>query len=272
MTERVLLPINVVPSEYDIKLTPNFKDFTFSGNEDVKLKVVSPTDKIVLHSLDVKINGGKVLREGKAVASVSDVAYEKETERATLTLDAKLDAGDVVLQLEFVGELNDKMAGFYRSKYTTDDGEERYAATTQFEPTDARRAFPCWDEPALKAKFSITLTVPKDRLALSNMPGKVVSSDDSTQTYAFEQTPIMSTYLVAFVVGEFDYVETTTKKNVLMRVYTPVGKKEQGQFALDCGAKILDYYDDYFGVAYPLPKLDMIAIAEIGRASCRERV
>ena len=188
----------------------------------MKLKVVSPTDKIVLHSLDVKINGGKVLREGKAVASVSDVAYEKETERATLTLDAKLDAGDVVLQLEFVGELNDKMAGFYRSKYTTDDGEERYAATTQFEPTDARRAFPCWDEPALKAKFSITLTVPKDRLALSNMPGKVVSSDDSTQTYAFEQTPIMSTYLVAFVVGEFDYVETTTKKNGNMCADTSV--------------------------------------------------
>lgn len=131
------------------------------------------------------------------------------------------------------------------------------------EATDARRAFPCWDEPAIKATFDITLVVPKDRVALSNMP--VVSEEnlgDNLRSVRFDRTPIMSTYLVAAVVGEYDFVEGTSSDGVLVRVYTPVGKNEQGLFALDVATKVLPYYKEYFNIAYPLPKMDLIAIAD----------
>lgn len=131
------------------------------------------------------------------------------------------------------------------------------------EATDARRCFPCWDEPAIKATFDITLVVPKDRVALSNMPAVSEKSiGENLREIRFDTTPIMSTYLVAAVVGEYDYVEAKSKDGVLVRVYTPVGKKEQGLFALDVATKVLPYYKEYFNIAYPLPKMDLIAIGD----------
>lgn len=188
-----------------------------------------------------------------------------EQETVTFVFDAPLPVGNASLHVEFSGEINDKMKGFYRSKYTTASGEERHAGVTQFEATDARRCFPCWDEPAIKATFEIVLVVPKDRTALSNMPvisDIIVASDASLRTVTFDTTPIMSTYLVAVVVGEYDYVEDTSSDGVTVRVYTPVGKKEQGRFALDVATKVLPYYNDYFNIAYPLPKMDLIAISD----------
>lgn len=154
------------------------------------------------------------------------------------------------------------MKGFYRSKYVNEKNEEVFAAVTQFEPTDARRCFPCWDEPAVKATFDITLKVPSKLVALSNMPLKNHSKAGCLEVYEFETTPIMSTYLVAVVVGEFDYIEDKSSDGVLVRVYTPPGKKEQGRFALEVATKVLPYYKDYFNIAYPLPKMDLIAIAD----------
>ncbi|PIO38912.1 hypothetical protein AB205_0151840 [Aquarana catesbeiana] len=174
-------------------------------------------------------------------------------------------SGTGMLKIDFVGELNDKMKGFYRSKYNTASGEVRYAAVTQFEATDARRAFPCWDEPAIKATFDVILIVPKDRVALSNMnliERKAYPDDNNLVEVKFARTPTMSTYLVAFVVGEYDFVEARSSDGVLVRVYTPVGKAEQGKFALEVAAKTLPFYKDYFNVPYPLPKIDLIAIAD----------
>lgn len=172
----------------------------------------------------------------------------------------------VTLRLTFTGELNDKLAGFYRSAYPAPDGsgETRHLAVTQFEPTDARRCFPCWDEPALKATFGMTLTVPEDRVALSNMPEKTVVGDAAakTKTVTFETTPVMSTYLLAFCVGEFDCIEDTTPEGVTVRCWTPVGKKEQGRFALDTAVGSLSFFGDYFDNAYPLPKMDMVAVPD----------
>eukprot|EP01113_Clastostelium_recurvatum_P035977 TRINITY_DN5071_c0_g1_i1.p1 TRINITY_DN5071_c0_g1~~TRINITY_DN5071_c0_g1_i1.p1 ORF type:complete len:860 (-),score=219.67 TRINITY_DN5071_c0_g1_i1:867-3155(-) len=167
-----------------------------------------------------------------------------------------------MLHVSFECELANDMAGFYRSKYIV-DGEERWMATTQFEATDARKAFPCWDEPAVKAIFEITLVVPTNRVALSNMdPVAEAPFGEGKKKIAFAPSPIMSTYLVAFIVGEFDYVESSTKEGVRVRIYTPVGKKDTGRFALDVGTKTLSYFTDYFGIAYPLPKCDMVAIAD----------
>ena len=153
----------------------------------------------------------------------------------------------------------------YRSKYTQ-DGEERYAATTQFESTDARRAFPCWDEPALKATFDIKVSAPKNRVVLSNMPLIEETKDDEDpiayRVCHFDKSPKMSTYLVAFIVGEFEAVEGKSKDGILVSVYTPMGKTEQGKFALDTSIKAITYYKDFFGVPYPLPKYDCIAIAD----------
>lgn len=192
-----------------------------------------------------------------------DITFSPDQETVTLKFDNNLDLGDGQLSLEFSGELNDKMKGFYRSKYFTSTGEERYAGVTQFEATDARRCFPCWDEPAIKATFDISLVVPKDRVALSNMPVRSQKDHgDSYKIIEFDTTPIMSTYLVAVVVGEYDYVEGTSSDGVLVRVYTPVGKKDQGTFALEVATKVLPYYKEYFNIAYPLPKMDLIAIAD----------
>lgn len=192
------------------------------------------------------------------------IDYSTENETASLHFDKDLPADSVAsLNMTFAGELNDKMKGFYRSKYFTQSGEERYAGVTQFEATDARRCFPCWDEPAIKSTFDVSLIVPQDRVALSNMPvTKEESVEGGLSRISFDRTPIMSTYLVAVVVGEYDYVEAKSEDGVLVRVYTPVGKKDQGQFALDVATKVLPYYKSYFNIAYPLPKMDLIAISD----------
>lgn len=158
------------------------------------------------------------------------------------------------------------MKGFYRTKYSSPEGEVRYGASTHFEATNARRAFPCWDEPALKATFDITLIVPKDRVGLSNSKEISKNSDPvspSLNIIKFATTPLMSTYLVAFTVGEYDYLENKTDE-LTIRVYTPVGKANQGEFALNVARKSVSFYATYFGIPYPLQKMDLIAIADFG--------
>ncbi|KAL0330675.1 UNVERIFIED_CONTAM: Aminopeptidase M1 [Sesamum angustifolium] len=163
--------------------------------------------------------------------------------------------------MEFEGTLNDRMKGFYRSTYEH-NGQKKTMAVTQFEPADARRCFPCWDEPACKATFKITLEVPSELVALSNMPVIEEKLNGDLKTVYYQESPIMSTYLVAVVVGLFDYVEDRTPDGIIVRVYCQVGKASQGKFALDVAVKTLGLYKDYFAVPYSLPKLDMIAIPD----------
>ena len=182
---------------------------------------------------------------------------------ATLVFAEKLpsNASNIVLTISYTGFLNNQMAGFYRSSYKDIHGVSKIMASTQFEALDARRAFPCWDEPARKAVFGLSLIIPSNLDCLSNMPVKSRHShSNKTQRVEFMDSPKMSTYLLAFLVGEFDYLQAQTKHGVLVKVYTPPGKVDSGTFALDCAVQALDAYDDFFGVPYPLPKLDMIAI------------
>ncbi|XP_076055525.1 puromycin-sensitive aminopeptidase isoform X1 [Oratosquilla oratoria] len=259
------LPQSIQPKHYDITLQPNLTKCIFKGWQTIDLEVKEPTAKVQLNTLDLTLSEVKLtLESGETITPLStDISVPNET--VSFTFDQTLPKGPAQLSMNFEGELNDKMKGFYRSNYTSVSGEERYTAVTQFEATDARRCFPCWDEPAHKATFNITLIVPKDRVALSNMPevsSKPYEGDETLQVVKFAKSPLMSTYLVAVVVGEYDYVEDTSSDGVKVRVYTPVGKSDQGSFALEVATKVLPYYKDYFQIAYPLPKIDLIAIAD----------
>lgn len=185
----------------------------------------------------------------------------EEDEILVLEFAETLPIGEGVLAIGFDGILNDKMKGFYRSTYER-NGEKKNMAVTQFEPADARRCFPCWDEPACKATFKITLDVPSDLVALSNMPVIEEKVDGHLKTVSYQESPIMSTYLVAIVVGLFDYVEDHTSDGIKVRVYCQVGKANQGKFALHVAVRTLELYKEYFEVPYSLPKLDMIAIPD----------
>ncbi|GFO32573.1 puromycin-sensitive aminopeptidase [Plakobranchus ocellatus] len=260
------LPKNVVPKHYKLKLKPDLEKFKFEGSEEISVEVVCPTHKIKMNSVDIEVQEASYKVEGVegAQEAKASINYCPNEEELVLDFPCQIQCGKGILSLKFTGELNDKMKGFYRSKYTLGD-EEKYAAVTQFEAVDARRAFPCWDEPALKATFDVTLIAPKDKVALSNMPiisDKEVEDDSGLKEVSYATTPVMSTYLLAFVVGEFDYVEATDSNGVTVKVYTPVGKSDQGKFALDVAVKTLPFYNDYFGIAYPLPKVDLIAIPD----------
>ncbi|XP_075924071.1 puromycin-sensitive aminopeptidase-like [Petromyzon marinus] len=264
------LPTDVVPKNYELVLKPDLAEFTFEGKEAIDVEVKQSTGQIVMNCADIDIISASFCHQGGKEINASGFNYENQDERVTLSFPSALEPGPGKLKLEFVGELNDKLRGFYRSKYVARSGEIRFAAVTQFEPTDARRAFPCWDEPAIKATFDLSLIVPRDRVALSNMQEiKRVPQDDEQGSsgeglvrVTFARSPIMSTYLVAFVVGEFDFVEAQSSDGVLVRVYAPLGKAEHGRFALQVATKTLPFYKDYFDVPYPLPKIDLIAVAD----------
>ena len=258
-----LLPTDVEPTHYDIELRPDLKKFTFTGSESISLFVHKPTSRMVLHALDLKIAKAELRSplEGAALPA-KRVKWDKEKETVTLEFGKKLKKGPAELDLEFSGELNDKMHGFYRTAYTV-NGEKRWGAATQFEATDARRCFPCWDEPARKATFQAALTVPERVVVLSNMPPELWSkTKPGWKRVRFEKTPRMSTYLLAFVVAELECLEANDPNGVPVRVWTRPGVKEQGRFALEQGCHTLAYFAGWFGIPYAFPKLDMVALPD----------
>ena len=258
----VMLPSNVRPAKYRLTLTPDLEGFTFAGRESVEIEVLAPTSSIVVNSAEIEIQSSRLtLTDGSPAVPVS-TDFDEEAETVTLEFERMLPTGPATLDLEFTGELNDKLRGFYRSSYLDESGDERYLATTQFEATDARRAFPCWDEPGVKATFQATLLVPSDLVAVSNMPVVSETQEGGRKRVEFAETPVMSTYLLAFVVGDLKSIEERASSDTLMRVWTTAGKEEQGRFTLDVSLKLLDYFNDYFGIPYPLDKLDHLAIPD----------
>jgi len=236
------LPKCVVPCNYALRLKPDLQKFTFEGHQDISVQTNATTKSIIMNCSEIEISDVTFEGEGQEFSKGIQVTYSKEDETVTLAFPEELKVGDGTLSMTFVGQLNDKMKGFYRSKYSSLDGEVRYGAVTQFEPTDARLAFPCWDEPAIKATFDVTLVIPQNRVALSNMPVKSDKDEDGKwRVVTFDRTPVMSTYLLAFVVGEYDHIESRDSDGVIVRVFTPLGKKEQGRFALDVAVKTLPF-------------------------------
>ncbi len=255
------LPTHVVPLRYKIMLKPDLDAFTFTGEETIHLTINKPTRQITLHSHEIEIESAEFVQKEKETWA-GKISYDALSETATFSFPKPIQKGSGQLKLRFVGRLNDKMRGFYRSKFQH-EGVDKYLATTQFESTDARRAFPCFDEPAQKAIFDVTLMIPAHTTAISNtIESNILEHEVGYKIVQFEPTPKMSTYLLAFIVGEFEYIEDKTHGGVLIRVFTTPGKKEQAKFSLDTAIKCLEFYNNYFGIDYPLPVMDMIAIPD----------
>ncbi|KAG0041376.1 hypothetical protein BGZ83_001887 [Gryganskiella cystojenkinii] len=263
--DRVVLPSNVTPTHYTVTISPDLKAFTFGGYVEIEIDIHEPSKTIQVNTKEMTLKWARVEIDEKTHETI-DTTYDDHRETTTFTFGVELPKGKAVLSINYDGVLNDKMHGFYRSSYKDTEGNTKYMGVTQFEATDARCAFPCWDEPAAKATFSIKLVVPVELEALSNMPVELITQvEPEEKTVHFEKTPIMSTYLVAWAVGDFEYVESTTtklEKPVTCRVYTLPGLKEQGQFACEITPKILEYFSEIFGTAYPLPKMDQIAVPD----------
>lgn len=266
--DRVVLPSFVVPEKYDIKIWTNLKEpFEFKGEVEITIDLKEVTKELVLHSKQLKIESCQIQCKGSSAIKAKDISFQEELETVTFSFEEELSVGKCTAFIKYTGSHNNEMAGFYRSGYKNKNNEDSVMISTQFEPLDARRCFPCVDEPAAKATFLCSLVVDDGLVALGNMPVKrkkqiTKGPDAGRYLIMFEESPRMSTYLVAFCVGEFDYVETTTKHDVLLRVYTPPNKAKSGDFALEVGSVVLDLYDDMFGKPFPLPKMDMIAIPE----------
>ncbi len=252
------LPQTVHPDHYTLDITPDLKNATFTGNESIDVTLDEPTDHITLNAADITFHyvtgfGGSYARVPQA-----KVAVDKEKQQATFTFPYTLSAGKATLQIQYSGILNDKLRGFYLSKTT-----RRNYAVTQFEATDARRAFPCFDEPAFKATYDISLVVDSGDTAISNT---AIESDTPgpaavKHTLKFATTPKMSTYLVAFLVGDFQCTSGSSD-GVAIRVCSTPDKVALTPYGLDVAKWMLHYYNTYFGIPYPLKKLDLIALPD----------
>ncbi|KAJ6439475.1 aminopeptidase [Purpureocillium lavendulum] len=282
MADRDVLPDSVKPVHYGLSLRDlDFKTWTYKGTVTIDAEIVKPTKEITLNTLEVKLSHAKITvdhtKSSQALES-TNFSYDERAQRATITFDQELPVSKKAsVAIEFEGIMNNEMAGFYRSKYkpvatpsdsVPRDDEWHYMFSTQFESCDARRAFPCFDEPNLKATFDFEIEVPVDQVALSNMPVKDTKPTKAGwNMVSFETTPVMSTYLLAWAVGDFEYVEAHTErryngKQLPVRVYTTRGLKEQGRWALEHAPKIIDFFSEIFDIDYPLPKSDLIAVHE----------
>jgi len=265
---RELLPTNVIPRHYDVTLEPDFEKFTFEGTVVIDFDVQEESQSISLHTLDTNIHSAHIKSGDIVVTSSSAITYDEAKQVSKIQLKDPVPKGKTQLEIKYTGQLNDSMVGFYRSTYKKPDGSEGVLATTQMEANDCRRAFPCFDEPAHKAIFTVTLIADKHLTCLSNMD--VASETDvhsqisgtTKKAVKFNPTPLMSTYLVAFIIGELNYIETK-KFRVPIRVYAPPSSDiEHGRFSLELAARTLEYYEKIFGADLPLPKMDMVAIPD----------
>ncbi len=257
------LPRSILPVRYELELAPDLVEGTFGGTSSTVMEVIEPAGQVVLNAADLDLTEAWVRADGGRRIEVSSISMDTEAERATLVLAEELVPGQHVLHTCFSGVLNDKLKGFYRSTFTDDDGNEHVIATTQMEATDARRAFPCWDEPDLKATFSVTLVIDQDLLAVSNSReiGRE-QRDGNKVAVSFAETMKMSTYLVAFIVGPLEATPPVDVDGKDLRVVYPRGKGGLTGFALEVGRFCLEFFADYYGIVYPGDKLDLVAVPD----------
>jgi puromycin-sensitive aminopeptidase len=260
------LPTSVRPHAYRLVLRPDLAAATFSGDVEIDLTVERPTASITLNAAELDITFVELNDadpDGGYALAPAAIDLDPDEERATFSFPEPIEPGPATLHLAFTGILNDKLHGFYRSTFTDDAGAEHVIATTQMESTDARRAFPCWDEPELKATFEVTLVVDDAMAAYSNSSVVEESPEPGgLRRVRFAPTMVMSTYLVAFIVGPLVATDPVEVNGVPLRIVHPPGKEHLTPFALTVGAHALDFFTDYFGIPYPGDKLDLVAVPD----------
>ncbi|KAJ3098970.1 Aminopeptidase 2 mitochondrial [Physocladia obscura] len=305
-TQRELLPGNLIPRNYVVRIVPDLDTFTFTGTVAISVDVAQETDTVVLNAKALEVQKAwitssaapKSLRRQEAI----DISYDTDKETVTFRFAESIPVGpffllsvellsfieivslktldllsifflktgaSAVVNVEFTGIHNEQMAGFYKSSYIDDAGVKKFMVATQFESTDARQAFPSYDEPGLKATFECSLVVDEHLTALSNMNESDVTyfvnaAGKKVKEVKFSRTPLMSTYLIAFVVGELESIETVAvpKLPVGAAPITIRGLSVQGKFALDTAKRAHEFYSEYFNEAFPLPKSDLVAIPD----------
>jgi aminopeptidase N len=261
------LPKEIVPIDYSVRIEPNIDKLTFNGSETVHLDVRAAVRELVLNVAEIEIANASI--DDKPIPADA-IKIDKDNELLRISLGDELSSGSHKLALNFSGKINEQGRGLYYMAYQEEGtGAKKIALGTQFEASDARRLFPCWDEPSFRARFQISVVVPENWLAVSNMPieretppngrARPPGAPPSVKEVRFATTPPMSSYLNVLVAGELELIETKAA-GTQIRVIATKGKAESGRYALVSTAQILEYYNDYFGVAYPLPKLDQIAI------------
>jgi len=262
------LPTTAVPERYEVRLEPDLERFTFAGEETVTVMVREPVTEIVLNAAELQLQQVSI-RSSAGVTLKGEVTLEEPAERARLAFPEPLAPGTWRLSIAFTGVLNDRLHGFYRSTYTVASpegrgGTDKVLAATQFEATDARRAFPCWDEPAFKAVFQVTLVVPEGLQVVSNTPvvKEQVIPGAGRKVVTFAPTIKMSTYLLAFVAGELEATEPVMVGRTPLRIWSVPGKRHLTEFAREVAAFSLAFFEEYYGLPYPGEKLDLLAIPD----------
>lgn len=286
--DRYRLPKTAAPSNYRLRIVPDLVTGTFSGSVAITVDIAEASSELVLNSDELEITSAKI--DGNAVS------FELDEDLERLTLKAEVTPGELVVQISFHGAFNPQLVGFYLSKFTDPEGKGKSIATTQFESTYARKAFPCWDEPDLKATFDITVVAPTGTTAVSNAAEITRQATSAGDEITFATTMVMSTYLVAFVIGDIETTEPITVRGTPLRVVHARGagsktslhsaplltgdeagteadlggvEAEPGTttvdltaFAMECGEFALNYFEDYFGLPYPGDKLDLVALPD----------
>ena len=249
------LPRTVLPSQYQVSLSPNLDDASFTGSVTISAEAKQAASEIVLNAIELDIHSVEV--------NGSPVSFSLNEELERLIIDAAVSPGPITLHISFTGTLNDKLRGFYRSTFTDENGATRTIATTQMQSTDCRRAFPCFDEPDFKATFSIDITCDADLLAVSN--GREIRRETQPNGQVriwFSETMLMSTYLVAFVVGPLEATEPVMVGSLPLRVIHVPGKSHLTEFGLRVGAFCIEWFENYYGIPYPSDKCDLLALPD----------
>jgi puromycin-sensitive aminopeptidase len=255
------LPRHVIPLRYDLRLEPDLTAASFAGQETITLAVHQPTSEIVLNSIELAITSAQIEGDSGA-ARQATITLDASLQRCHLTFTGPLSPGTWRLTMTFRGTLNDKLRGFYRSTYKDERGATHSLAATQFEATDARRAFPCWDEPDFKAIFATTLVIHPTFTAVSNSTIASEMLVDGKKVVRFVDTMKMSTYLVAFIVGRIEPTEPVMVGQTPLRLWAVPGKGHLARFGQDIAAASLSFFESYYGIPYPGDKLDLLAIPD----------
>ncbi len=251
------LPRTARPLRYSISVVPDAPNLRFSGSVVADLEVLQPTGSITLNAADLEFQS-VVLTDSANKNSEGRASLDAANQTATFQFPSSVSPGRYRLAINYTGKINQHSTGLFALDYDAPEGRKR-ALFTQFEASDARRFFPCWDEPSFRAPIDLRVTVPAGQTAIGNMPqSSRAEKPDGTGEVTFATTPAMSSYLLFLAVGEFDRI-TTTAAGTEIGVVTKKGDGEKGRWALEGSAQILPYYNDYFGAPYPLPKLDNIA-------------